>query len=97
MKSKKKGSSKCSYYSKGFHFEKSCFKKKMGIMTQLLERHNIDVPDFAKKKEPKKPIDPQVHCHNAHSKGDECYDFSARIKSFSHMSNSDTHSDISKS
>ena len=54
MKSKKKGSSKCSYCNKGFHSKKSCFKKKMHTKTQFLERHNIDVPNFVRKKKPKK-------------------------------------------
>ena len=49
-KVKKKGStSKCSYCSKGFHFEKKCFKKKMDIMSQLLEKHTIEVPDELEK------------------------------------------------
>ena len=57
-KSKKKGrSSNCSYCSKGNHFEKNCFKKKMGIMANFLENHNIDVPYFANKSEPEKPVE----------------------------------------
>ena len=45
-KVKKKGStSKCSYCSKGFHSEKKCFKKNMEIMSHLLEKHKIEVPD----------------------------------------------------
>ena len=49
-KVKKKGStSKCSYYSNGFHSEKKCFKKKMDVMSQLLEKHNIDVPNKLEK------------------------------------------------
>ena len=45
-KFKKKGStSKCYSCSKGFHSENKCFKKAMQIMYQLLEKHNIDVPD----------------------------------------------------
>ena len=45
-KVKKKGStSKCSYCRKGFHSEKKCFKKNMDIMSQLLEKHKIEVPE----------------------------------------------------
>ena len=45
-KGKKKGStSKCSYCIKGFHSENKCFKKKMDIMSQLLEKHKIEVPN----------------------------------------------------
>ena len=62
-KVKKKGSSsKCSYCSKGFHAKNKCFKKKMDIMAQLLEKHNIDVPD-----ELEKPAESLEHYHSAHS------------------------------
>ena len=57
-KRNKKGSSKCTYCSKSFHTENYCFKKKMEIMTQFLERHNIDVLDIARKKGPKNFVDP---------------------------------------
>ena len=51
--SMKKGiKSKCSYCSKGFHLETKCFKKNMDIMSQLLEKHNIEVLD-----ELEKPVD----------------------------------------
>ena len=60
-KVKKKGStSKCSYCSKGFHHEKKCFKKKMDIMSQLLKKHNIKVPD-----ELEKLVEFSKHCHSA--------------------------------
>ena len=49
-KVKKKGrTSKFSYCSKGFHYEKTCFKKKMDITSQLLKKHNIDVPNELEK------------------------------------------------
>ena len=49
-KGMKKGStSKCSYCSKGFHSENKCFNKKMYIMSQLLENHNIEVLDELEK------------------------------------------------
>ena len=45
-KVKKKGSrSKCSYCNKGFHSEKKCFKKNMEIMSQILEKHKIEVSE----------------------------------------------------
>ena len=43
-KVKKKGdTSKCSYFVKGINLEKKCFKKNMDIISQLLEKHNIEV------------------------------------------------------
>ena len=49
-KVKKKGrTSKCYYCRKGFHSEKKCFNKKLYIMSQLLEKHNIEVPDELEK------------------------------------------------
>ena len=63
-------------------------------MTQFLERHNIGVPYFVRKKELEKTVDPQEHCHNTHSKGDGCFDLSEKIKSFSHVSSFDSHSNI---
>ena len=65
-KVKKKGStSKCSYCSKGFHSEKKCFKNKMDIMYQLLEKHNNEVLD-----ELEKPIDSPEHCQVVQFQGD---------------------------
>ena len=43
--------SKCTYYSKGYHPESSCMKKKIDMLTQLLEKNNISLPDFSKKRE----------------------------------------------
>ena len=58
-KFKKKGrSSKCSYWSKFFHSEKKFFNKKMDIMANFLEKHNIDVPD-----EVEKPVESLDQCH----------------------------------
>ena len=45
-KVKKKGStSKCYYCRKGFHSKNKCFNMNMDIMSQLLEKHNIEVLD----------------------------------------------------
>ena len=91
-KAKKKGStSKCSYCSKGFHSEKKCFKKKMDIMSQLLEKHKIEVPD-----ELEKPADSSEQCHTAQFEGDITYALSARVLSFSHVSDIDLVSNMSK-
>ena len=44
-KVEKKGrTSKCSYCKNGFHLKNQCFKKNLYIMSQFLEKHNIDVP-----------------------------------------------------
>ena len=60
-KVKKKGStSKFSDWSKGFNPENKFLKKKLDIMSQLLEKHNIEVPD-----ELEKPVDYSEHCHSA--------------------------------
>ena len=94
-KVKKKGTtSKCSYYNKGFHSEKKCFKKKMDIiiMSRLLEKHNIKVLD-----ELEKPVESPEHCHGAQFPGNINYALSARVKFFPHISDIDSFSDISKS
>ena len=47
---KKKGKgemSKCAYYDKGYHPERYCMKKQIDILTQLLEKHNISLPEGA--------------------------------------------------
>ena len=50
MKVKKKGSTyKCSYCSKQFHVENKFFRKNIDIMSQLLEKHNIEVLDELEK------------------------------------------------
>ena len=52
-KVKNKGrKSNCSYCSKGFHSENKCFNNNMYIMSHLLEKHNIEVPN-----ELEKPVD----------------------------------------
>ena len=77
-KVKKKGRTyKCSYCIKGFHSEKKCFKKKMDIMSQLLDKHKIEVPD-----ELEEPADSSEQCHTAQFQGDITYDLSARVLSF---------------
>ena len=81
-KGKKKGfTSKSSYCSKGFHSEKKCFKKKMGIIYYLLEKHKIEVPY-----ELEKVVDSLEQCHSAHFQGDITYSLSAKVKSISHVS-----------
>ena len=92
-KVKKKGStSKFSYCRNGFHSENNCFKNNMYIMSQLLEKHKIEVPD-----ELEKPADSSKQCHTAQFQGDITYALSARVLSFSHVSNIDLSSDISES
>ena len=43
--------SKCAYCGKGFHPESSFMKKKIDMLNQLLEKHNISIPKCTKKKE----------------------------------------------
>ena len=52
QKKKNKGEmSKCAYCSKGFHPESSCMKKKIEMLTQILEKNNISLLDSSKKGE----------------------------------------------
>ena len=66
-------------------------------MDNLFEKHNIDVPNFAKKTEPKKPIESREHHHNARSQGNKNYYLSDKVKYFSQLSNIDSFFDISES
>ena len=43
--------SKCAYCNKGNHPESSCMKKQIDMLTELLEKNNISLPDFSKKRE----------------------------------------------
>ena len=43
--------SKCTYCSKGYHPESSCMQKKIDMLTQILEKNNISLPDCSKKRE----------------------------------------------
>ena len=52
-------------------------------MAQLLEKHNIDVPYFARKNEPEKLVEPPEQCHNEQPQGKDCYALIIRVKSFS--------------
>ena len=89
---KKASKSKCSYYSKGFHPGNKCFKKNMDIMSQLLEKHNIEVLD-----ELENPIESSEHCHKAQFQGNINYALSARLKSFPHIYDIDSFFDILES
>ena len=74
-KVKKKGSKyKCSYCRNGFNSENKCFKKNMDIMSQLLEKHKIEVPE-----ELEKPVDSSEQCQTAQFQGDINYALSARV------------------
>ena len=45
QKKKNKGEMrKCAYYSKGYDLESSCMKKKIDMLTQLLDKNNISLP-----------------------------------------------------
>ena len=80
-KVKKKGRTfKCSYYINGFHPKKKCFKKNMDIIYQLLEKHNIEVPN-----ELEKPAKSLEQCHSGRSQGSMNYSLSTRVKSFPHI------------
>ena len=58
-KVKKKGRTyKCYYCIKGFHLGKKCFNNNMDIMSHLLEKHKIEVPN-----ELEKPADSSEQCH----------------------------------
>ena len=54
----------------------------MEIMTQFLERNNIDVTYFARKEGREMFIDPQGNCHTMQFKGNDCHALVARIKYF---------------
>ena len=61
-------------------------------MSQLLEKHNIEVPY-----ELKKLVESSEHCHSARSQGNINYALSARVKSFSELYDIYSFSDISES
>ena len=75
-KIKNKGStSKFSYWGNGFHPNNICFKKKMDIMSHLLEKQNIKFRD-----ELVYHVDSSEHCHSAQFQGDINYALSSRVK-----------------
>ena len=52
QKNKGKGQMrKCTYCGNGFHHGSSCMKKQIDILTQILEKHNISLPEGTNKKE----------------------------------------------
>ena len=42
---------KCTYCSKGYHPDNTYMKKKIDMLTQLLEKNNISLLDFSNKRE----------------------------------------------
>jgi hypothetical protein len=51
---KERKGEKCTYWHKGFHPESTCMKKKIDLMTQILQQNNLGyhIPKGAKKKKP---------------------------------------------
>ena len=64
----------------------------MDIMSSLLEKHKIEVPD-----ELENPANSLEHCHSAQFQGDITYSLSAIVKSSTYVSNIDLVFDISES
>ena len=62
----------------------------MDIMSQLLEKHKIEVPE-----ELEKPAHSSEQCQTAQFQGDINYALSARVLSFPHVSDIDLIYDIS--
>ena len=58
-------------------------------MSQLLEKHKIEVPN-----ELEKHVDSSKHCHSVQFQGDITYALSARVKYFPHVYDIDLVSDI---
>ena len=50
-KNNKGETSRYAYCSKGYHPGNSCMKNKIDMLTQLLEKNNISLPDCSKKRE----------------------------------------------
>ena len=55
--------SKCAYYSKGYHPESSCMKKQIDMLTQLLDKNKISLPECAKKREGGSNLDDKERVH----------------------------------
>ena len=64
QKKKNKGEMrKCAYYSKGYHLERSCMKKQIDMLTQLLEKNNISLLGCTKKREGGSNSDDKERAH----------------------------------
>src|SRR5713101_4051768 len=64
QKKKNKGEmSKCSYCRKGNHSERSCMKKQIDMLTQILEKNGISLPDSSKKREGGSSSDDRERIH----------------------------------
>ena len=75
-KFKKKGSTSKFYYCRnGFHTKNKCFNKSMDIISHLLDKGSIEVPD-----ELEKPAKSLEYCHSAQFQGDINYSLSSRVK-----------------
>ena len=54
---------KCSYCSKGNHTESSCMKKQIDMLTNLLEKNGISLPESSKKREGGSSSDDRERVH----------------------------------
>ena len=55
--------SKCAYCNKGNHIESSCMKKQIDMLTQILEKNGISLPDNSKKREGGSSSDDRERVH----------------------------------
>ena len=79
----------CYYCRNGFNSKNKCFNKNMDIISHILEKHNIEVPN-----ELDKPVESSEHYHSAQFQGDINYALSSIVKSFPHIFDIDLPSDI---
>ena len=64
QKKKNKGEmSKCAYCNKGNHTKSSCMKKQIDMLTQLLEKNGISLPEISKKREGGSSSDDRERVH----------------------------------
>ena len=54
---------KCSYCNKGNHTESSCMKKHIDMLTQILEKNGISLPEISKKREGGSSFDDRERVH----------------------------------
>ena len=62
-KNNKSEMSKCAYYSKGHHPEISCMKMKIDMLTQILEKNNISLPECTRNREGGSNSDDKERAH----------------------------------
>ena len=76
---------KCTYCGKGYHPESSYMNKQIDILTQILDNHNISLPEGTNKKESASNFEDEERVHALEASTVRSYSFNIDLGASRHM------------